>query len=307
MTEHRKKKENSRKRMGNFLVNGATPYFIMVLPLFIIYIVLTIIPTVSTAFLSFTNFNGVDLWHLKMVGFRNYLTAFKDTVFGLSLKNTILYAIVVPLVQNFLGMIFALALNKNLKTKNILRTLLFTPAIISTIVISYAWTYIFDYNGIINQILGAIGLERLQQVWLGNPKYALMCVAVSNIWRFIGYSAVIFIANLQSISTDILEAADIDGAAKGKRFRYIIFPLMAPSTTINLTLSVIGCLKVFDTVFTMTQGGPGHATEVVGTYIVSLQTQHLNGYASCLAIILTFIILVLTAILFPILKRREEN
>ena len=118
MTEHRKKKENSRKRMGNFLVNGATPYFIMVLPLFIIYIVLTIIPTVSTAFLSFTNFNGVDLWHLKMVGFRNYLTAFKDAVFGLSLKNTILYAIVVPLVQNFLGMIFALALNKNFKSKN---------------------------------------------------------------------------------------------------------------------------------------------------------------------------------------------
>ena len=300
-----KEREPKRKAAGNFLTRGMTPYLIMVIPLFVIYILLTVVPTFSTVYFSGTNFNGVDI-HADWVGLKNYKKAIRDEVFWLSLINTILYAIVVPIIQNILGMLFALALNTKIKTKNLLRTILFAPSLISTIVISYAWTYMYDYNGVINLILEAVGLGSLKQVWLGNPKTALMCIAISNIWRFIGYSAVIFIANLQSISEDVLEAAAIDGASGWKRFRYVIFPLMAPSTTINLTLSIIGCLKVFDVVFTMTKGGPGHYTEVVGTYIVSLQSQRLNGYASCLAVILTIIILVLNGILFPILKKRED-
>ena len=182
-----------------------TPYLIMVIPLFVIYILLTVVPTFSTVYFSGTNFNGVDI-HADWVGLKNYKNAIRDDVFWLSLKNTILYAIVVPIIQNILGMLFALALNTKIKTKNLLRTILFAPSLISTIVISYAWTYMYDYNGVINLILEAVGLGSLKQVWLGNLKTALMCIAISNIWRFIGYSAVIFIANLQSISEDVLEA-----------------------------------------------------------------------------------------------------
>ena len=239
------------------------------------------------------------------MGFKNYSVAFMDKTFWMALKNTLYYAVSVTLIQNMLGLLLALGLNKKMKSANFLRTLLFTPAIISTVVISYVFTYIYDTNGLVNIILRFFQLDHLTRTWLGEPKLALVCVAISNIWRFLGYSAVIFIANMQSISTDVIEASNIDGANGFQKFRYITFPLLAPSMTINLTLSFIGCLKVFDTVYTMTGGGPGNYSEVMGTYILKLQGQTLNGYACALAVILTVIILGLNLITFPYLKRRE--
>ena len=289
------------------MVNGKfAPYLIMVLPLFLLYLVLTVVTTSSTFLFSFTDFDGLSIKNFNWMGFQNYKVAFMDKTFWMALKNTILYAVAVTLIQNFLGLLLALGLNKKMKSANFLRTLLFTPAIISTVVISYAFTYIYDTNGLINIILRFFHLDGLARTWLGEPSLALVCVAISNIWRFLGYSAVIFIANMQSISTDVLEASSIDGASGFQKFRYITFPLLAPSVTINLTLSFIGCLKVFDTVYTMTGGGPGNYSEVIGTYILKLQGQNLNGYACALAVILTLIILGLNLITFPYLKRREN-
>lgn len=303
-----KNKETAgRKKLFRSLANGKfAPYLIMVLPLFLLYLILTVVTTSSTFIFSFTDFDGLSITNFHWMGWNNYKVALMDDTFRMALKNTLLYAVTVTLIQNTLGLFLALGLNKKMKSANFLRTLLFTPAIISTVVISYAFTYIYDTNGLINIILRFFHLDNLTRTWLGEPKLALVCVAISNIWRFLGYSAVIFIANMQSISTDVLEASSVDGASGWQRFRYIIFPLLAPSVTINLTLSFIGCLKVFDTVYTMTGGGPGNHSEVIGTYILKLQGQNLNGYACALAVILTLIILGLNLITFPYLKRREN-
>lgn len=290
-----------RAMNGKFL-----PYLIMVLPLFFIYLLLTVVTTSSTFLFSFTDFDGLSITDFNWMGWKNYRVAFGDSTFWMALKNTLLYSVSVTLIQNFLGLLLAVGLCKKMKSANLLRTLLFTPAIISTVVISYTFTYIYDTNGLLNMILKFAGLGDYAKTWLGEPSLALVCVAISNIWRFLGYSAVIFIANMQSISTDIVEAADIDGAGGFQKFRFITFPLLAPSVTINLTLSFIGCLKVFDTVYTMTGGGPGDYSEVMGTYILKLQGQNLNGYACALAVILTVIILGLNLITFPYLKRREN-
>lgn len=288
------------------IVNGKfAPYLIMVLPLFLLYLVLTVVTTSSTFLFSFTDFNGLSITDFNWMGLKNYSVAFGDKTFWMALKNTLYYAVSVTLIQNMIGLLLALGLNKKMKSASFLRTLLFTPAIISTVVISYVFTYIYDTNGLVNTILRFFQLDQLTRTWLGEPKLALVCVAISNIWRFLGYSAVIFIANMQSISTDVIEASNIDGANGFQKFRYITFPLLAPSITINLTLSFIGCLKVFDTVYTMTGGGPGNYSEVMGTYILKLQGQTLNGYACALAVILTVIILGLNLITFPYLKRRE--
>lgn len=301
-------KKGKENRVFRRIANGRfAPYLIMVLPLFVLYLVLTVVTTSSTFIFSFTNFDGLSITNFDWMGWKNYKVAVTDTTFWMALKNTLLYAISVTLIQNILGLFLALGLNVKMKSANLLRTLLFTPAIISTVVISYAFTYIYDSNGLINIILRFFHLDALTTTWLGEPGLALVCVAISNIWRFLGYSAVIFIANMQSISTDVIEAAAIDGASGFQRFRYITFPLLAPSVTINLTLSFISCLKVFDTVYTMTGGGPGNYSEVMGTYILKLQGQSLNGYACALAVILTMIILGLNLITFPYLKRRENN
>ena len=299
------KKKNSRFP-GNIANGKLAPYLIMVLPLFTAYIVLTVLPTLTTVFFSFTDFDGMSITDFHFMGGKNYKVAAIDPSFWISLKNTVIYAVAVTLIQNFFGLLLAVGLCKKMKSANVLRTLLFTPAIISTIVISYAFTYIYDTNGLVNMILDFLHLGQFKKTWLGEPNLALVCVAISNIWRFLGYSAVIFIANMQSMSADLTEAASIDGAGGFQRFRYITFPLLAPSVTINLTLSFIGCLKVFDTVYTMTNGGPGNHSEVVGTYILKLQGQNLNGYACAVAVILTLIIIGLNLITFPYLKKRED-
>ena len=293
-----------KKTKLNF--NNFYAYLLMVLPVFIVFVIFYLIPSLSSFLISFTNYNGASL-KFNFVGMKNYYILFKDSVFLASIGNTLIFTVAVTIIQNIFGVLFAVFLNQSLKMKKLYRTLVYAPALLNAVVAAFIWTYIFDTNGTLNMVLKAVGMGAMTKTWLGNMDTALMCVIISHIWRFIGYSAVIYLANLQSIPHDLYEAAEVDGATGIKKFTKITFPLLAPSTTINVSLALIGTFKVFDIIFAMTEGGPGSATETVATYIVKNMNENLYGYAAAMSIILFLATLVLNIFVYGYLKKREVN
>ena len=178
-----------------------------------------------------------------------------DTVLPLSLIhiymcirdrfNTFLFALGATVFQNLFAIVFAMALNTKIKSKNFLRMLLFAPCMLSPVVVAFIWQFIYMPDGMLNHLLGT------DITWLGNRKTALFCVVIAHVWMWIGYSSTIYMSNLQSISTDILEAAAIDGAGPWQKFKSITLPMLAPATTINVTLAFTQSLKVFDIVYAL--------------------------------------------------------
>lgn len=274
-------------------------YLLLLSPILVVYILFFALPVVSSMFFSLTNFNGISL-NFKWMGLKNYDVAFHDRVFRKAMVNTFLFALGATVLQNFFAILFALALNSKLKLQGFMRMLVFAPCMLSPIVVAFIWQFIYMPDGILNKLLGT------DITWLGNRKTALICVVVAHVWMWIGYSATIYMSNLQSISSDILEAADIDGASRWQKFKRIILPMLAPATTINITLAFTQSLKVFDIVYAMTNGGPLNSTETVGTYVVVNMNRGLHGYASALTVLLTVVIVVFGQGLIGILKKREE-
>ena len=238
--------------------------------------------------------------NFKWVGFNNYDVLIHDRVFKKAMVNTFWFALGATIFQNLFAIVFAMALNTKLKSKNLLRSLLFAPCMLSPIVVAFIWQFIYMPDGLLNKLLGT------DIIWLGNKKTALLCTIIAHVWMWIGYSSTIYMSNLQSISNDILEAAAIDGAGSWQKFRTIILPMLAPATTINVTLAFTQSLKVFDIVYAMTGGGPLNSTETVGTSVVANMNRGLHGYASAQTVILAIVIVLFGQLLIGYLKKREE-
>ena len=274
-------------------------YLVLIAPILIVYVLFFVIPVVSSMLFSLTNFNGVNL-NFKWVGFNNYDVLIHDRVFKKAMVNTFWFALGATIFQNLFAIVFAMALNTKLKSKNLLRSLLFAPCMLSPIVVAFIWQFIYMPDGLLNKLLGT------DIIWLGNKKTALLCTIIAHVWMWIGYSSTIYMSNLQSISNDILEAAAIDGAGSWQKFRTIILPMLAPATTINVTLAFTQSLKVFDIVYAMTGGGPLNSTETVGTSVVANMNRGLHGYASAQTVILAIVIVLFGHLLIGYLKKREE-
>lgn len=274
-------------------------YLLLILPLLVIYVVFFIIPVIQSMIYSFTNFNGLSL-NPDFVGLKNYRAAFYDQRFWGSVKNSFFLAVAVTLIQNALGMIVAVGLNMKFKLQGVVRTLIYAPCMVAPIVVAYLFQFIFSPDGLVNRIIGS------EKVWMADSHFAIWGIVIAQVWIWTGYTATIYLANLQSISTDIKEAAAIDGCSGWNYFKKIIFPLLAPSMTINVSLAFTGSLKIFDIVYAMTGGGPDGATEVMGTYVMKKMGANLHGYASCLTVIMMFFIVVFGSILTKHLKKREE-
>ena len=222
--------------------------------------------------------------------------------------NTIKLTIFVVVVQNAIGLALALGVHSRIKSRYVLRTVFFAPAVLSPVVIAFLWKYMLnpDPDAGINALLGFFGLDVLQQDWLGDPSVALWAIGITVVWQFTGYSMVIFLAALQGIPQELEEAAALDGAGRLQRFRHIVLPLIAPALTINLTLSTIGGLKLFDQVFAITGGGPGYATETLSTLIYKqafVFGQY--GYSTAVALVLAILVAALALIQMRFLQSRE--
>jgi len=279
---------------------------LFVLPALTLYLIFMAYPFFRSIYFSFTSWNGVTAVK-EWVGLANYRALIADDRFWLSLKNTVIWVIVGTIAPIVVGMLLAVLLWSRPKGFTLFRTTFFMPQVLSTVVIGIVWNWIYNpIFGILNKSLDAIGLKNISRGWLGDPDVALYAVLVAAIWATIGFVFVIFLAGLQNVSKDLLEAATVDGANVWQRFWNVTVPQMASVLNVVIALLLIGGFSVFDIVFVMTGGGPANATEVLATYTYKEAfTQNNVGYASALAVVITVISLI-ASVTFIRLRERQE-
>ncbi len=238
-------------------------YFLLfILPALIVYVLFSITPFLYTIYYSFTDYTDMNPIHLSFVGLKNYFKVFETPVMLTAIKNSVIYAILLTGFQTIFGLPLAVVLNKKLKTRNLLRAVFFFPAVFSSLIIGYLWNFIMSSSdfGLINNLLHQLGMDTVNFFTASNALYS---VVLTQIWQWTGWAMVIYLANLQSISPDLYEAAEIDGASGLQKFFYVTLPLMCPSVKIVVVTGLIGGMKVFDIIYSMTSGGPGDATQTV--------------------------------------------
>ena len=277
-----------------------------VLPALALYAFVVLVPSVKGAGLAFTDWDGLNpVKHY--VGLENFRHLWSDPAARGALRQTLIIAVAITVVQNALGLALAMGVHSLIKSRFVLRVLLFAPAVMTPVVTAALWKYMLAPDGAINSLLDGIGLGSWQQNWLGQGNLALGSVIGVIVWQFAGYSMVIFLAGLQGIPAEVYEAAAVDGAGAWQRFRSIVLPLLAPATTVNLMLSVIGGLKLFDQVWVMTGGGPGDSTETLSTLLYKNAFQFNEyGYSVAIAIVLTVFVAVISSGQYGLLRRQER-
>jgi raffinose/stachyose/melibiose transport system permease protein len=284
---------------------NAPPWWFL-LPALLLFGFVVLIPSARGIYYAFTNWDGLDP-SFSLVGLHNFTDLASDPTARQAVWHTVLIAIAITGIQNGVGLLLALGVNSMIKTRNILRVLLFAPAVITPIVTAYLWRNLLGPDGAVDSLLSAVGLGSWQKDWLGDPHLALWMIVLVIVWQFAGYSMVIFLAGLQSIPREIYEAAAIDGTGPVRRFWSVVRPLLAPAITINLMLSIIGGIKLFDQVYALTGGGPGHATDTISTLIYKdAFTLGEFGYSIALAVVLTVIVALASGIQYAALSRNER-
>ena len=283
-----------------------TPPWWFALPAMLLFAFVVLVPSARGVYYAFTDWDGLDP-DFSFIGIDNFSDLVRDADAVQAIWHTLLIAVAITVVQNALGLLLALGVNSAIKSRNVLRVFLFAPAVITPIVTAYLWRNLLGPDGAVNSLLDAVGLDGRRQDWLGSPQVALWSVVGVIVWQFAGYSMVIFLAGLQSVPKEIHEAAAIDGAGPVRRFWSVTRPLLAPALTINLMLSIIGGIKLFDQVYALTGGGPGHATDTLSTLIYKdAFTLGEFGYSIALAVVLTIIVAVVSTGQYLALSRNER-
>ena len=260
---------------------------ISVLPAVILTLMFTIWPTVQALYLSFTNATSLGL-NNKFVWLDNYIYMFHDKSFIQALKNTAKLMAVVPVITIFCSLVLAFVLNQcKLKERVLYRTIFYFPNIVSLTVVGIIWSFVFHPNvGIVNKILGAVGLESLQRSWLGDSKTALWCIAFTLLWQAAGYYMVMHIAAMDGISPEIYESATLDGASAWRKLVSITMPLMKDIIGITFVLALSGTINLsFVLSQVMTGGGPNSASSVLLQYMYTQGFVNGNfGYAMAITV-----------------------
>lgn len=274
------------------------------LPALILFTVFNYYPFILSVFYSFTNWNAIS--KAKFVGWDNYQTFFSDPRMMVGLKNTVMMTIFGILIQNPIAMGLAVLLNLKLRSSTYLRTAFYLPVVISLVIVSVVWGQILKYGGVVNTILMNIGLEHWVHDWLGTIQTVFPTIILLTQWQAIGFCAIVYLAGLQSIPNDIFESASIEGAKGLALFRYITLPLLMPTVTVVMFLTVVGALRLFDLPFILTNGGPGQASYTV--YLAVYKAAFTNsyyGYASAAGLILSVLIVGVTLVQLAITRKRE--
>jgi raffinose/stachyose/melibiose transport system permease protein len=276
-----------------------------VAPAALFYCVYLAFPTFAGFFYSLTNWNGLFQTY-RMVGFANYVEAFtQDPRFVHSLLYTLQYVGAIVVLQNAIGLALALLVEGLTRTKTVFRTLFFMPNIMSVYISTLMWTFIF--SRVFPQLSHFAALRFLNQPWFGSPSVAFFSTLIVSTWQGAGYLMIIYIAALQGLPRELIEAATIDGASSLRRFRAIVLPLIMPAITVCVFLTLNNSFKIFDVVYALTRGGPGYSTEVIALniYQEGFARDLRFGYATAKAVILFCIILVVTLVQVNVFKRRE--
>ncbi len=281
-------------------------FLLFTLPALIVLGVFFVYPIVLTLQLSFTNSTGVG--EADFTGWRNYERIISRDRYPAALWVTLKFTFIVVTFQTIAGLFLAALLHRLPAIRSFCRAALFTPAMMSFVVVGYVWQFIYSpFSGGLNAILRGAGMDGLARGWLGDPETALYAIAIAHIWMFVGYTTAIFLAGYANIPNDIEEAGRLDGASSWQRFRHLEIPLLAPSFTINIMLSTIGTLKTFELPFIMTRGGPDGATRTLSLEIINqLFGNYRFGFASSLSIIMLIIVVAVAVAQNWYLRSREN-
>ncbi|GAB3976419.1 sugar ABC transporter permease [Actinoallomurus acanthiterrae] len=285
--------------MGHFGLFG--------LPSLALYACFVLVPIGISAYYSLTNrnpFNPPSRW----VGLHNYRLLAGDGDFWKVLTNTVIITAVVTVAANAIGLAIAVLLDRRGWLYNALRSVFFTPIVLSAVVVSVIWQAILTDDGLLNTTLRELGVAH-PPGWLSDPDLALYTLCWILTWQMIGFCVVVYLAGLQAVPHELHEAAAVDGATPLERFRHITWPLLAPAVTINTVMLLINTFKIYDQVQVITNGGPGDGTtstiafDVIQTGLVGNRI----GYASAIAVVMLIFVAIISTVVLRLLQRREVN
>lgn len=269
--------------------------FVFVSPMLIGVFLLVLLPIAATMVLSFADWNFVQGFHgLHWIGFGNFGELLQDPIFLKSVRNNLIFLLVVP-VYLIISMILAVLIDRYVYFKSFFKVAYFMPYISSIVAVAIVWQVLFEPSfGPINEFLKSVGIANPPK-WIADPNFALISIMMISVWISIGFNLIVYIAGLQSIPKDLYEAADIDGAGSLTKFRNITFPMLSPTSFFLLVTGIISTFKVFDIIAVLTQGGPIQSTTMMVWYLYDTAFQNLKiGYASSISLVLFLFVLIIT-------------
>ena len=309
-----------RHRMGKLERKNTLVAYSFLAPNFIGFAVFTLAPVICAVLLSLFEWNGGDISKLKFVGLENYATIFATKKvaekgieyffnradLGIALKNTVYYTVVTVPLTIVCALALALLLNK-IKGAVFFRTVFFFPYVSSMVAICVCWSFMLMKDGPINQLIMALGIN-FNKGWTADSTMAIWSIILVSVWRNMGYYMVLYLAALQGIPRELMEAATVDGANKWQQFMHVTLPQLKPTTFFVSVMMVISCFKIYDVVAIMTDGGLGRATKMLVTYIYDEAFVKVRyGQASAISMILLIIVLVVTIIQFSSEKKFSND
>jgi len=281
------------------------PYLFLA-PAFLWYLAFLVYPMLVSLYVSFFEWDGLSAT-MNFVGLRNYIDIFiRDEVSRLALWNNILWTLASLVVPTSIGLLLAVALNRRLPGTVAFRTIFYAPAVLPLVGVGLIWAWMYNPQfGVINAGLKASGLGFLAGGWLSSYEMALPATFITFTWSHVGFPMILYLAGLQAIEKEYYEAARIDGANGLQTFRHVTLPGLKETHVIVLSLTVISGFKVFDLIYTMTYGGPGRSTQVLGTWMYFQTFQYYNaGYGSAVAWVIAIIVLVIA---IPYIRRMSRS
>ena len=283
---------DTRRRKTKY--GGLTPW-LFALPAIAIYVVFLVYPALTSVFFSLTDWDGLSATY-NIVGLKNYVAMLSDPVVAQAVINNIIWTVVTIVFPVAIGLALAILLNGKVRGKPVIRLIFYMPAVLPLIAVASIWGWLYNPEyGAINEFLRMIGLGGLAQPWLGQDSTALAAVMVPAIWLRVGFPMLLYLAALQGIPSEMYEAATVDGATRSQQFWHITMPSLRPAHYIVIALSLIDSFKVFDLIYAMTYGGPGTATQVMGTWMYANVFQYYQaGYGTAIAVAITVVAIIVS-------------
>lgn len=298
-----------RKSFKDFLTSDGVAQAVFLIPAYTIFTLLFFIPVLTSVYYSFTDWNGISK-ETNWVWFKNYAAMFTNPDIFNTIPVTIYYAVLNSVCLIFIAFFVALMLNRKSRITTPLRICFFLPMLVSGIIVGFLFKEIYspvisDENmGTLNRILTLVGLKGLTQNWLGNKYTVMIVVVLTGVWNQVGQTALIYLANMQSIPKELYEAATIDGAGYWKQTYHITWKLISPSLRINLILLIINSLKAYDMISLLTGGGPGTATKVINLWIVE---RSIGGYEVGLGCAMSMVVTIFAFVLVTVTQKLLAN
>ena len=281
--------------------------FLFAVPALLVYIIFFIYPSVSGFYYAFTNWNAKTIGY-DFVGISQIIDVLKNPKMLTALKNTFIFAFLTTVTENVVGLALALALNQKLRTRNTLRAIYFAPAILNIVACGMVFKGLMHPDtGLFNNVLNAIGLDKLANGWYTDKHMAIYSTVIMDFWRALGVNMAISLAGLQSIPQDYYEAAKIDGAHGWGMLKNITLPLISNTMTVNIVLTTIGGMRIFDVIYYLTEGGPGYESQVMQTLAYTYMGKGLWGYSSAISMVLVILVLAVSLPLLLILRQGDKK